>query len=128
MHTRLGRTIVLVDDYDKAFEFYERNFFCKKIFDETSPSGQRLLHIAFSNDDKIGIWLLKAEGENQKNLLGKQTGGQPTLVIYTSDVEALYYHVQGNGVRIIEPLATARESKFFHCLDLYGNRLTVVEL
>jgi predicted enzyme related to lactoylglutathione lyase len=128
MQTKLGRAIILVDDYDKAFEFYEKNFFCRKIFDETSPSGQRLLHIAFSVTDSLGIWFLQAEGESQQNKIGKQTAGQPTLVIYTDDVEELYYHVQGNGVQVIEPLATARESKFFHCLDLYGNRLTIVEL
>jgi predicted enzyme related to lactoylglutathione lyase len=126
MRTKLGRTVILVDDYDKAFEFYERNFLCKKLFDETNPNGQRLLHIGFSEDQGVGVWFLKAEGAEKKT--GKQTAGQPTLVIYTDDVEELYYHVQGNGVEIIQPLAVARESKFFHCLDLYGNRLTVVEL
>jgi predicted enzyme related to lactoylglutathione lyase len=128
MQTKLGRAIILVEDYDQAFEFYEKVFSCRKIFDKISASGQRLLHIAFSDNDKIGMWFLKAEGEEQKKLVGKQTGGHPTLVIYTDDVEELYYHAQGNGARIIEPLATARDSKFFHCLDLYGNRLTVVEL
>jgi len=128
MQTKLGRAIILVDDYDKAFEFYESNFGCQKLFDSTSPSGQRLLHVAFSDDDNVGVWFLKASDDEQKEKLGKQTAGQPTLVIYTNDVESLYYHVQGNGVRVIEPLANARDSKFFHCLDLYGNRLTVVEL
>jgi predicted enzyme related to lactoylglutathione lyase len=107
---------------------HSKNFYCKKIFDETSENGQRLLHIAFSHDDKVGVWFLKADGESQKKLVGRQTGGQPMLVIYTDDVEELYYHVQGNGVQIAQTLSIARESKFFHCLDLYGNRLTVVEL
>jgi len=128
MHTKLGRAIILVDDYDKAFDFYEINFFCKKLFDEISPNGQRLLHIAFSHDDSVGVWLLKAEGDEQRKKIGKQTGGQPALVIYTDDVEELYYHVQGNNVRILQPLATARDSKFFHCLDLYDNRLTIVQV
>jgi predicted enzyme related to lactoylglutathione lyase len=128
MQTRLGRTIILVDNYDRAFEFYETNFFCKKLFDSTTSSGQRLMHIAFSDDDKTGIWFLKADGYDQEQKIGKQTAGQPTLVIYTNDVEELYYHVQANGTQIIDPLASARDSRFFHCLDLYGNRLTVVEL
>jgi predicted enzyme related to lactoylglutathione lyase len=127
MRTKLGRAVILVDDYDKAFEFYEKNFFCQKLYDDVNATGQRLLHIGFSEDRGVGIWLLKAD-ESQKQKTGKQTGDQPTLVIYTDDVEELYYHVQENGVTIIQTLGVARDNKFFHCLDLYGNRLTVVEL
>jgi predicted enzyme related to lactoylglutathione lyase len=128
MHTRLGRAIILVENYDEALRFYEENFLCKKIFDATAPNGQRYLHIAFSEDDEVGIWFLKAEGTDQRNKIGKQTEGQPTLVIYTNDINALYEHIRDNGVRITESLITSPDSKFFHCLDLYGNRLTVVEL
>ena len=128
LKTSLGRIIILVQDYDKAFEFYQRVFFCHKIFDSQSPTGQRFLHIAFSDDDDIGIWFLKAEGSEQEDLIGKQTGGQPTLVIYTQKIEKLFEHVQRNGVTLVGSLVASEASKFFHCLDLYGNRITVVEL
>lgn len=128
MRTRLGRVILLVDDYDSAFEFYAKNFGCRKIFDRPGPHGRRYLHVSFSDDDDCGIWFLKAETALQEKLKGNQTGGQPTLVIYTPDIEGLYSHVQSNGVIIEEALVANRESKFFHCLDLYGNRITVVEL
>lgn len=128
MKTSFGRAIILVEDYDDAFRFYEANFSCKKIFDATTPTGQRYLHVSFSDDDDTGIWFLKAESTGQKDIIGKQTGGQPTLVIYTDDIDELYKRVGSNGVRIIESLVSTAESKFFHCLDLYGNRLTIVEL
>ena len=128
MRTRLGRTIILVDDYDKAFDFYERIFSCKKIFDQPGPNGRRYLHVSFSDDDDTGVWFLKAETPLQDKLKGNQTGGQPTLVIYTDDIVELFEHASSNGVIIEDPYDPGRESKFFHCLDLYGNRLTVVEL
>jgi predicted enzyme related to lactoylglutathione lyase len=128
VQTKLGRAVLLVDDYDKAFAFYEKNFFCTKLFDVTSPNGQRFLHVSFSDNENIGVWFLKGENELQKKLVGNQTGGQPTLVIYTDDIERLFAHVQSNGVTITENLVRRGESKFFHCLDLYGNRLTIVEL
>ena len=128
MQTRLGRTIILVEDYDTAYDFYHKHFFCSKLFDTTSPDGKRYLHIRFQNDDNIGIWFLQADTSEQKNKVGKQTAGQPTLVIYTDDIEGLYTHVTANDITILEELVSAPESKFFHCLDLYGNRLTVVQL
>lgn len=124
----MGRAILLVDDYDNAFDFYERNFACKKIFDQPGPQGRRYLHVSFSDDDETGVWFLKAETQLQEKLKGNQTGGQPTLVIYTDDIEELFQHVRSNGVIIEEAYDPGRESKYFHCLDLYGNRLTVVEL
>ena len=127
MKTSLGRVIILVEDYDQAFDFYAKNFFCKKLYDGIAPGGGRYLHIGFSEDEKQGIWFLQA-GETQQNLIGHQTGGQPTLVIYTDEVEQLYNHLLSNDVTIINELVNTNNSKFFHCLDLYGNRITVVEL
>lgn len=126
--TTLGRAIVLVDDYDKAFRFYQRNFFCRKIFDQTMADGQRFLHIGFNSKQDLGIWFLKADGDEQRKKIGNQTAGQPTLVVYTDDIKGLYDHVQKNAVRIVEELVADEGAKFFHCLDLYGNKITVVEL
>lgn len=128
MKTTLGRTVILVEDYDEAYAFYHKNFLCHKIYDQTMPGGQRYLHIAFSEQDNSGIWFLKAESGKEHQKTGHQTGGQPTLVIYTDDAEGLYQHLVDNKVTILEELVSSPESKFFHSLDLYGNRLVVVEL
>ncbi|MFC3197924.1 VOC family protein [Parapedobacter deserti] len=128
MKTTFGRVIILVEDYDAAFDFYHSNFFCEKLFDAEVSSNKRFMHIRFSADDNVGIWFLQAEGKDQKALLGKQTGGQPTVVIYTDDCRKLYEHIKANGVEIIEPIASSDGSTYFHCADLYGNRITVVEL
>lgn len=128
MNTRLGRTVILVNDYDEAFEFYRKNFFCKKIHDQTDPNGQRYLHIAFSEDTDTGIWFLKASSDSGLNPVGNQTAGQPMLVIYVREIDSLFGHLVNNGVNIIEEPVSAGGSKFFHCLDLYGNRIVVVEL
>ena len=127
METTLGRAVILVKDYDEAFEFYEKNFFCRKLFESTTPEGQRFLHIGFSDDDGVGLWFLKADDETQEEKVGKQTAGQPTLVVYTDDAAGLHQHVVANGVTIIGGLV-GKETPFFHCLDLYGNRLVIVQL
>ncbi|HLS96050.1 MAG TPA: VOC family protein [Sphingobacterium sp.] len=128
MKTTLGRTIVLVNDYDEAYDFYRTNFFCEKLFDMTVSDTLRFLHVRFSDDDQSGIWFLKATDAGQQQLVGRQTGGQPLLVVYTDDSKQLFEHVKNNGVEILEPLEETDESSYFHCADLYGNRITVVEL
>jgi predicted enzyme related to lactoylglutathione lyase len=128
MKTRLGRTIILVEDYDKAFSFYQKNFNCRKLFDQTGQDGRRYLHVAFSEDDKAGIWFLQPESPDELKYIGSQALGYPMMVIYTDNIEELYSHVQKNQVEIAEKLVSSPDSKFFHCFDLYGNKLTVVQL
>jgi predicted enzyme related to lactoylglutathione lyase len=124
----LGRVIILVHNYDEAFAFYERSFEFKKIVDYTTESGQRFLHIGTGSEDEAGIWFLKADTKEQKERVGNQTSGQPTLVIYTSSLENLYQNLELQGVKIkVKPVLT-QDYKFFHCYDLYGNEIVAVQL
>ena len=71
---------------------------------------------------------MKIQAEEQESRIGNQTAGQPTIVVYTDDCENLYDHVNRNGVKIIGEIVITNENKFFHCYDLYENRILVVEL
>lgn len=123
----IGRVIILVHDYDEAFAFYEQSFSFKKIVDYTE-NGQRFLHAGPGSKDEASIWFLKADTKEQKERVGNQTGGQPILVIYTSSLEILYQHLNRQGVKIkVQPVIT-QDYKFFHCHDLYGNEIVVVQL
>lgn len=128
MELSLGRMVLLVNDYDEAFAFYEKNFFCRRLFDAEGEDGRRYLHMAFPGDQVHGIWLMKPEAEPQQQLVGAQTGGQPAMVLYTRGIAELEQRLRQNGVHISLSLRQTGESSFFHCADLYGNRITVVEL
>ncbi|AXY75531.1 bleomycin resistance protein [Paraflavitalea soli] len=128
MRNYLGRMILLVEDYDKAFEFYHRNFGFGKIFELTTDVGQRFLHIGSGATGEAGIWFLQAEGKVQQSRIGNQVGEQPAMVIYTSNLTELYQQLQENGVKIkTAPVITPGYS-FLHCYDLYGNEIVVVEM
>lgn len=128
MKNYLGRIILLVDDYEKAAAFYETNFGFTRIFDVTTDVGQRFLHMGSDPLDSLGIWFLKAEGKVQKEKIGNQTGGQPTMVIYTTSLKDLHQVLLQNKVKIkTEPVFTPGYS-FLHCYDLYGNEIVAVEL
>lgn len=128
MKNYLGRIIILIEDYEEASAFYEQNFGFKRIFDVTTDVGQRFLHIGTDPIDTLGIWFLKADSKEQKERVGDQTCGQPTMVIYTTSLEELYRKLKENNVKIkIEPVWTPGY-KFLHCFDLYGNEIVVVEI
>ena len=128
MKNYLGRIILLVNDYEQAASFYDNNFGFTKIYDVTTDVGQRFLHMGTDPFDALGIWFLKADSKEQKERVGNQTSGQPTIVIYTTSLEALFQKLKSNHVKIkVEPVLTP-EYKFFHCLDLYGNEIVVVEV
>ncbi len=120
--------ILLVEDYEQASEFYEKNFGFQRLYDTTTDVGQRFLHIGTASPEALGIWFLKPDSKQQKALIGNQTGGHPLMVIYTSSLDELYQQLQENGVRVKVPPVKTPGYHFLHCLDLYGNEIVVVEL
>lgn len=127
MKNKLGRTILLVEDYEASAAFYEKVLDFDRIFDMTTDVGQRFLQLG-DKESNVGVWLLKAEGEAQRARVGNQTAGQPTLVVYTEDLEVLYERLMKHKVEIkIEPVK-GPEYDFLHCFDHDGNEIVVVEL
>ncbi len=128
MKTDLGRVVILVNDYDEAFEFYKENFNCKKFFDITQFDGKRYLHISFGGESRAGLWFIKAETEEQKSLVGKQTAGTPLLVMYTDSLEEMTESFSEKGVKFkTEPIITD-DYMSVHVYDLYGNEIVFVQL
>jgi len=128
MKVDLGRSVILVNDYDEAFEFYKLNFGCKKFFDITKDDGQRFMHICFDSETRAGLWFLKAETEEQQEAVGRQTAGMPMLVLYTDDFDELTEIISDNGVTFnCEPEITD-EYKSVSLNDLYGNEIVIVQL
>lgn len=127
MNIELGRIVILVNDYDEAFKFYEENFGCKKFFDLTDGTGQRFLHISFGSESTAGIWFLKAETGEQQSRVGNQTGGQPALVLYTDSFDLLIEKLIRNQIKIIKETEITDEYISLSILDLYGNEIVIVE-
>ena len=128
MKNYLGRIVLLVDDYEKSARFYETNFGFKRMFDVTTDVGQRFLHIGNDPQDALGIWFLKADTKTQKERIGNQTGEQPTMVIYTTEIEELFDRLVKNGTNLKSGIVKTPEYAFFHCYDIDGNEIVVTEL
>lgn len=127
MIDRIGRVVVLVREYDEACAFYAKLGF-ETLHDQALPDGRRFLHVGLPSQPGSGIWLLRpatAEGEQR---VGRQTGGEPLLVLYTDDLAASIAAAREAGVDTFEQPREAEGSAFAHFADLYGNHLLLVEL
>lgn len=126
----LGRTTLLVRDYDKALVFYRDRLGFRVLHDERTATGERHLHIglaAHEDEPAGGLWLLEAKGDDGI-LVGRQAGRHPFLVLYTDDCEATVRELERAKVEIRKPPETADGATFAHVADLYGNELVIVEL
>src|SRR5690606_34239109 len=106
----------------------ETIFGFKLMYDVTTDVGQRFLHIVSESFETIGIWFLKADTKKQKDRVGNQTGEQPTMVIYTNEIETLYERLKSNHAKLKTEIIKTPEYAFFHCYDSDGNEIIVIEL
>ena len=126
----LGRTTLLVRDYEQALAFYRDRLGFHVLHDSKSPNGGRYLHIgigAQQGELAVGLWLMEAKGADAV-LVGRQAGDQPFLVLYTDDCEATLRQMKAAKVEIRKPPESYDGATFAHVADLYGNELVVVQL
>lgn len=124
---RVGRVVVLVRDYDEAIEFYAGLGF-QRLFDGRSDNGFRFVHLGLPEQNGVGLWLLQPADDEQSALIGRQTGGQPLMVLYTDDVHAEYMRLSSLGVNFREDPREEEDSYVAHFRDLYGNEIVLVQV
>ena len=80
MHA-LGRLVILVTDYDTAIAFYQDKL-GMEVFVDMAVGAQRYVHLRLPEQPSVGVWLLQAQTQAQRDRVGDQTGGQPVGVFY----------------------------------------------
>jgi catechol-2,3-dioxygenase len=124
--TALGRAVLLVDDADAAAAFYHRALgFC--VLHDQTTDGFRRLHIGVPGQDGVGLWLIPIVGEDDRALVGRQSGGYPMLVLYSEDLRAVQDRLRNLQVRTWDERDDL-EGRSLHMADLYGNVIVIAQL
>ena len=126
LFSALGRVVVLVDDPDAALNFYRDILGFCVLHDQTTDA-YRYLHIAVPGQEVVGLWLMTATSDRERELIGRQCGGQPLLVLYTADLNGVREHLHGHGVRVWNEREDP-DSRSLHLADLYGNVIIVAQV
>ena len=132
----LGRVVLLVRDYDEALEFYRAALGAEVLYDETTAEGHRFLHVGLPGQQDVhaelspptvGLWFLLA-AEADADLVGRQAGGHPFMVIYTPHCAASVERFLAAGGDLRRAEREDGGARFAHVSDLYGNELVLVQL
>lgn len=127
MQQSLVHIALVIDDYDKAIEFYTRKL--KFILVEDTPLSEtkRWVLVSPRGGKGASILLAKAANEVQISRIGNQTGGRVFLFLHTDDFDRDYKNLLENHIKIINGPREETYGRVVVFEDLYGNLWDLIE-
>jgi catechol 2,3-dioxygenase-like lactoylglutathione lyase family enzyme len=126
---RIDKFTIVVDDYDRAIDFYTTILGFELA--EDSPS--------LTNDGRAKRWvvvrppggetsilLAQADGERQHAAVGNQTGGRVGFFLNVDDFTATYDRLAAAGVTFVNEPHTEPYGRVAVFADLYGNKWDLI--
>jgi len=127
MIRHIAHVALLVDDYDKAIEYYQHTLNFTLLEDKAISETRRWVLMAPKGAKECSLLLAKATDDEQKSRIGNQTGGRVFLFLYSDNLERDYQTLLDNKVRIIEPPRKETYGSVFVFKDRYGNLWDMIE-
>lgn len=122
----IARVSLAVRDYDEAIAFYTEALGFDLLEDEARGAGKRWVVVA-PRRSGVALVLARAVTPEQQARIGDQTGGRVLLFLHTDDFVAAHTRMSAAGVRFVEEPRHEPHGKVAIFLDLYGNRLELIE-
>jgi len=126
MKKSIAHIALVVEDYDKAIDFYTQKLDFVLLEDTPQSEIKRWVLVA-PKDSECQILLAKAIGEEQKSRIGNQTGGRVFLFLQTDDFWRDYENYKSKGVKFARDPKTEDYGTVAVFEDLYGNLWDLIE-
>ncbi len=123
----IAHIALVVDDYDKAIQFYTQKLGFDLIEDTVLSDTKRWVLIKPNNSSGCHLLLAKAANEEQKSRVGNQTGGRVFLFLHTDDFERDYQNLLTQNITIVRQPSVETYGKVAVFADLYGNLWDLVQ-
>lgn len=127
MNRRLVHISILVDDYDDAIEFYTKKLDFELLCDDKLSDTRRWVLVKPKGQGDCAILLAKAEGNHQKKVVGRQSGGRVFLFLSTDNFERDFVNLKRHNVTIIRDPSDETYGRVLVFSDLYGNKWDLIE-
>lgn len=127
MNQKIVHVALVVDDYDKAIDFYTSKLQFNLIEDTVLTETKRWVLVAPKGSSECSILLAKAANEEQKSRVGNQTGGRVFLFLNTDNFQRDYQNLLDKGVSIIREPVRETWGTVAVFSDPFGNLWDLIE-
>ncbi|MEM9555232.1 MAG: VOC family protein [Acidobacteriota bacterium] len=129
MKQAIVHVALVVEDYDKAIEFYTRTLNFTLVEDIEQPEqNKRWVVVAPPGSTETTLLLARASKPEQEPFVGNQTGGRVFLFLHTDDFWRDYHDLVAKGVEFVRPPKEAPYGTVAVFKDLYGNLWDLLQL
>ncbi|MEO7674650.1 MAG: VOC family protein [Pyrinomonadaceae bacterium] len=127
MYRSIVHIALVVDDYDKAINFYTEKLDFTLVDDTPQSETKRWVVVAPKGDGGCSLLLAKGVGDEQQSRIGNQTGGRVFLFLKTDDFWADFEKIKGRGVNFVREPKVEEYGTVAVFEDLYGNLWDLIE-
>jgi catechol 2,3-dioxygenase-like lactoylglutathione lyase family enzyme len=127
MNLRIAHITLLVDDYDKAIDFFTRKINFVLIEDTKLSDVKRWVLVKPQGPENFCLLLAKASNDEQKRSIGHQSGGRVFLFLQTDNFKRDYQNLIDNGIKIVREPKSEDYGTVAVFEDLYGNLWDLIE-
>jgi catechol 2,3-dioxygenase-like lactoylglutathione lyase family enzyme len=124
---RLAYITLVVDDYDRAIQFYTEILNFKLVEDTRLSDSKRWVVIQPPGSNECGLLLAKATTEEQRGRIGNQTGGRVFIFLHTDNFSETFNDLKSKGVKIVRNPSVEPYGTVAVFADLYGNLIDLIE-
>ena len=127
MNQKLVHIAIVVDDYDRAIEFYTKKLHFNLIEDTKLSEEKRWVLVRPKGASECSLLLARGVNEAQKSRIGNQTGGRVFLFLQTDDFQRDYNNLIENNIKIVREPSVEEYGTVAVFEDIYGNLWDLIE-
>lgn len=116
---------IVVDDYDRAIEFFVNAVGFELVEDSpslTNDGRPKRWVVVRPPGGGTGILLARADGARQSAIVGDQVAGRVGFFLRVADFDAAYERMVAAGVEFVKPPSTQPYGRVAVFVDIAGNR------
>ncbi|REL24753.1 VOC family protein [Rhodohalobacter sp. SW132] len=125
---QIGIVAIVVENYDDAIEFYTQKLQFTLVEDTDLGGGKRWIQVSPPNSNGTNLLLAQASSDEQRQVIGNQTGGRVFLFLQTNDFWRDYEAMKSKGVVFTEEPRVEEYGTVVVFQDLYGNKWDLLQL